>query len=107
MRQEKSGCSGDPGSKKEKKGMVYDLLYKKGEHDGRALWVRCGVLIEKGNGKMSVKLDTVPVSGQWDGWLVVSERREWDRDGGSGRGGTKRLSGMGDTPPAGYDDLPF
>jgi hypothetical protein len=30
--------------------------------------------MEKDDGKKSVKIDLVPV-GQWDGWLVVSERR--------------------------------
>ncbi len=86
--------------------MVYDLLYKKGEHEGRAIWLRCGVLIEKDNGKMSVKLDTVPVSGQWDGWLVVSERRE--RNGGrTGNGAMTGTASRDEAPPAGYDDLPF
>ncbi len=86
--------------------MVYDLLYKKGEHEGRAIWLRCGVLIEKDNGKMSVKLDVVPISGQWDGWLVVSERR--DRDGSPAGGENRGRDALRDeAPPAGYDDLPF
>ena len=86
--------------------MVYDLFYKKGEYEGRAIWLRCGVLIEKDNGKMSVKLDTVPVSGQWDGWLVVSERR--DRDGSPSGGGDRSRDALREgAPPEGYDDLPF
>ena len=32
-------------------------------------------LMEKEDGKKSVKLDLIPV-GSWDGWLVVSERKE-------------------------------
>jgi hypothetical protein len=54
---------------------VYDLLYKRGEHNGKAQWAKCGVMIEKEDGKKSVKLDLVP-AGNWDGWLVVSERKE-------------------------------
>ena len=55
---------------------VYDILYKRGEHEGRGIWINCGVLLEKENGKMSLKLDVVPVDPNWDGWLVVSERKE-------------------------------
>jgi hypothetical protein len=56
---------------------IYDLLWKKGESkEGKAQWERVGVLIEKGDGKKSVKLDLVPAGNTWDGWLVVSERKE-------------------------------
>ncbi|OCC14766.1 hypothetical protein DBT_1826 [Dissulfuribacter thermophilus] len=64
------------------------------------------VLIEKDNGKMSVKLDTVPVSGQWDGLLVVSERR--DRDGSPPGGRDRNRDAlMEGAPPEGYEDPPF
>ena len=56
---------------------VYDLLYKRGEHNGKAQWEKVGVMIEKEDGKKSVKIDLVPV-GNWDGWLVVSERKAKD-----------------------------
>ena len=35
---------------------------------------KVGVLMDKDDGKKSVKIDLVPASG-WDGWLVVAERR--------------------------------
>lgn len=55
---------------------IYDLLWKRSEdQNGKARWERVGVLIERG-GKRSVKLDLMPASKDWDGWLVVSERRE-------------------------------
>jgi len=54
---------------------VYDLLYRKAENnEGKTQWEKVGVLLEKENGKMSVKIDFLPI-GQWDGWLVVAERR--------------------------------
>lgn len=55
---------------------VYDLLWKKAEDEktGKARWEKVGVLIEKEEGRMSVKIDLVPAT-NWDGWLVVSERR--------------------------------
>ena len=55
---------------------IYDLLWKRTENEeGRAQWEKVGVLIEKETGKMSVKLDLLPIASKWDGWLVVSERR--------------------------------
>lgn len=55
---------------------VYDLLWKKSEgKEGKARWEKVGVLIEKEEGKKSIKLDLMPISKDWDGWLVVSERK--------------------------------
>lgn len=71
---------------------VYDILYKRGEHEGKGIWINCGILLEKENGKFSLKLDVVPVDPNWDGWLVVSERQERGR----------RYEG----PPQ-TDDVPF
>ncbi len=53
---------------------IFDLLWKKSENDGKAHWERVGVMLVKEDGKKSMKLDVLPV-GQWDGWLVVSERK--------------------------------
>ena len=54
---------------------IYDVVWKKGEDkEGKAFWQRVGVLLDRDE-KMSVKIDMVP-AGEWDGWLVVSERKE-------------------------------
>jgi hypothetical protein len=53
---------------------IYDLLWKKSEDEGKAIWERVGVMLVKEDGKKSMKLDLLPV-GEWDGWLVVSERK--------------------------------
>lgn len=53
---------------------IFDLLWKKSENEGKAQWERVGVMLVKEDGKKSVKFDVMPV-GQWDGWLVVSERK--------------------------------
>ena len=53
---------------------IFDLLWKKSENDGKAQWERVGVMLVKDDGKKSMKLDVLPI-GQWDGWLVVSERK--------------------------------
>ena len=54
---------------------IYDLIWKKSENKGKAQWEKVGVYLEKEDGKRSVKLDLVP-AGAWDGWLVVSERKQ-------------------------------
>jgi hypothetical protein len=57
---------------------VFDLLWKRSEDkNGKARWETVGVLIDK-DGKLSLKLDLIPVSKDWDGWLVVAERKEKD-----------------------------
>jgi hypothetical protein len=38
-----------------------------------------GVLIDKDR-KKSIKLNLIPVSKEWDGWLVVSERKQQQED---------------------------
>ncbi len=58
---------------------IYDLLWKREEKsedkkDGKTRWENVGVIIEK-DGKLSVKLNVVPV-GNWDGWLNAVERKE-------------------------------
>lgn len=53
---------------------IYDLLWKRTEDKGKARWEKIGVLIDKEDRK-SIKLDLLPVSKDWDGWLVVSERK--------------------------------
>ncbi len=53
---------------------IYDLLWKKSESNEKTQWERVGIMLEKEDGKKSVKLDLVPAV-NWDGWLVVSERK--------------------------------
>ena len=55
---------------------VYDVLHKRAENEGKGIWIKCGVVLQKDNGKMSLKLDTVPVGADFDGWMVISERRQ-------------------------------
>ena len=63
---------------------IYDLLWKRPDSKSEKVrWEKVGVFIDK-DGKKSIKLDLMPVSKDWDGWLLVSERRE--------REGTERQS---------------
>ncbi len=58
---------------------IYDLLWKKSENEGKAQWARVGIMLVKKDGKKSMKLDFVP-AGEWDGWLVVSERKNKEKE---------------------------
>lgn len=59
---------------------LYDLIWKRAEDkEGKARWEKVGVLIDK-DGRLSMKLDLIP-AGNWDGWLVVSERKGKDDTG--------------------------
>lgn len=59
---------------------LYDLPWKRSADTGKARWEKGGVLIDKGH-KKSIKLDMISVSKDWDGWLVVSERRAREDSG--------------------------
>ena len=56
---------------------VYDVLYKRTEQeDGKGVWIKCGVMLQKPDGKMGLKLDVVPVGSAFDGWLVIAPREQ-------------------------------
>lgn len=54
--------------------IIYDLLWKRSEDKGKARWEKVGILMEKDDGRKSVKIDMIPAN-NWDGWLVVAERK--------------------------------
>ena len=58
---------------------TYDVLSKKSETYGKAHWERVGVMQQKEDGKKSIKLDLMP-AGNWEGWLVVSERKAKNKE---------------------------
>ena len=60
---------------------VYDVLYKRGENEGKGIWIKCGVVLQKPNGKMSLKLDAVPVGNNFDGWMTISKRKQQSKQG--------------------------
>ena len=60
---------------------IYDLFWKRSADKGKIRWERVGIMMEKDDGKKSVKIDMMPVSKDWDGWLVVSERRNREDSG--------------------------
>jgi len=48
---------------------IYDLLWKRTEdRNGKARWEKVGVLMDKDDGKKSIKLDLVPQAAGTAGW---------------------------------------
>ena len=48
-----------------------DVLFAKKIGNGKTVWLKCGMFLQKDNGKWSIKLDAIPVG--FDGWLAIGE----------------------------------
>lgn len=54
---------------------IYDVAAVVGEkQDGKPRWMRCGSIIQRNDGKMALKLDAYPASGE--GWFALFEPRQ-------------------------------
>jgi hypothetical protein len=52
---------------------IYNVAYaQKQENSEKPHWLNCGILIVKDDGKMSLKLNCVPMN--CDGWFGIFER---------------------------------
>ncbi len=58
----------------------YNVVYgeKYGDvNDPKTAWKRCGsMFVDEETGRMSIKLDMIPLGKNFDGWLSVFEPRE-------------------------------
>lgn len=55
---------------------VYDVLFRQtGNKNGEARWQKIGILVDK-DGKLSLKLDFIPIAKDWDGWLIASQHKK-------------------------------
>jgi hypothetical protein len=55
---------------------IYNVAYaQKQENADKPHWLNCGILVAKGDGKMSLKLNCLPV-GDCTGWFGIFERDE-------------------------------
>lgn len=53
---------------------THDLAAVVGEKpDGKPRWQRCGSMFLNDEGKIRVKIDSVPISTRFDGWLAAFE----------------------------------
>lgn len=60
--------------------------YTDSEGNEKTRWTTLGALFEKDNGKMSLKLESMPVGTEWDGWAsVFPDDEEKPKRGGKRR----------------------
>lgn len=55
-----------------------DLSYpKKVTRNGQesTIWIKCGILVNKDDGKQAVKIDSIPIGVVGDFWLSATEQR--------------------------------
>jgi hypothetical protein len=54
---------------------IFNVVHgrKDAKDDSKTFWSKCGILLKKDDGKISLKLESLPV-GEWDGWLSVFEQ---------------------------------
>lgn len=82
---------------------IFDVVAIVGKRkDDKPNYVNCGVVLEKDNGKLSMKLETLPLGNQWDGWLQLFEPKP--------RGEKPAQAQPSDSapPPGDFDDdMPF
>lgn len=65
------------------------------------VYLRCGAVFEK-NGNLSLKLDTLPAGGEWNGWLSFYTPKSDDKPAPAAK--PQRQA----APPAEFDDdVPF
>ena len=55
----------------------FEVIAKIGEYDSgdgkKARWRQCGVVFEDESGKLSLKLDSIPIATEWNGWFTFSK----------------------------------
>lgn len=108
-------------------GVLYNLVAKIGEYKDqqgnmKSRYVTVGVVMDGRNqGEMVIRLDTVPVGANFNGWIYMQEPRQ--RQGNYGRGGQRgggqqrQQQGHGTAQGGGYgnggdfdnmdEDVPF
>ena len=70
---------------------THDIVASVGEYTDRQSgekkkrYVNCGSAFTDENGRISLKIDTIPVSPEWSGWFSLYEVDRNQRQGGAGQ----------------------
>lgn len=86
--------------------------YKDAQGAEKKRYVNCGSAFTDENGRVSIKLDTVPVSPEWSGWLSLYEPKEKEGGHPQARQSQRTAQRQPNLPPADQqpleeDDIPF
>ena len=88
----------------------YDVVATVGKYtnasgEEKSRFMKCGVVLEGDDGRMSMKLEAIPVTPEWSGWLSFFEPRD-ERDQGHATArpanAAAEAAGVGDD-----DEIPF
>jgi hypothetical protein len=60
---------------------VFDLVatvgtYKASDGTEKKRYAQCGAVFQQDDGRMSCKIETLPVGGEWSGWLSFMEPKQ-------------------------------
>ena len=65
---------------------IYDLVatvgtYKDAAGNEKKKYAQCGAVFQQEDGRMSAKIETLPVGGEWSGWLSFMEPKQHGQQG--------------------------
>lgn len=80
--------------------------YRDREGNEKKRFVNIGKCFTQENGRMSIKLDTIPVGPEWSGWLSLYEKKE-DRGGSGERSPAARQPAHHPSRMEDMPDIPF
>jgi len=55
--------------------------YKNKDGEEKKQYIKCGAAFTHEGGNISIKLDAVPVTPDWSGWLSLFEKRDYEPQG--------------------------
>ena len=89
-------------------GIAFELMASVGKYtsngEEKTRWQRVGAVFEK-DGRLSIKLDAIPVGNEWNGWLSCFEPKQRDAPQQSSKNAYAKASGGGMDDMA--DDVPW
>jgi hypothetical protein len=70
-------------------GKKFDLVAVTGTYEvngeTKKRYANCGAVFEKEDGSLSVKIESLPVGTEWNGWLSMYEPQQRQQQGGQQR----------------------
>jgi len=95
---------------------IFNVVRPREGQDGKTYWDRHGVLVVDGD-KISLKLESLPLADDWNGWFNVFEKddqHQGQQQGQQQARGNGNGAGQGRRPPPTHapaarydDDVPF
>lgn len=78
----------------------YEVLASTGKYTDKngqekSRWTKCGIVMETKNGGLALKMESMPVGNEFNGWFTLAEPRPRDQQPAKSGG----LADMADDPP--------